>query len=224
MPITRQFLDWNKPALPAAADWLISRYASGDELDLSKVVLVFPGRRAARRMLELLVQRGGSKWPAMIPPRMVTFNQFPELLYPQKFQLADDLTQDVFVQLFRRLDQFRGESSFSTWVHRVALTVSLNAMRKVKRFRTRETEIDEAFHHENEADDAEPDFRERLNAAIDALPDGCRVALVMHTIEGYSHAEIGEMLGIAEGTSKARVFDARARLKKMLAPFLKERA
>ena len=93
MPITRQFLDWNKPALTAAADWLISRYAAGDELDLSKVILVFPGRRAARRMLELLVQRGGSKWPAMIPPRMVTFNRFPELLYPQKLQLADDLTQ-----------------------------------------------------------------------------------------------------------------------------------
>jgi len=137
--------------------------------------------------------------------------------------LADDLTQDVFVQLFRRLDQFRGESSFGTWVHRVALTVSLNAMRKVKRFRTRETEIDEALHHEGAEDDVEPDFREKLNAAIDALPEGCRVALVMHTIEGYSHAEIGEMLGIAEGTSKARVFDARARLKKSLASFLKER-
>jgi RNA polymerase sigma-70 factor (ECF subfamily) len=138
--------------------------------------------------------------------------------------VADDLTQDVFVQLFRRLDQFRGESSFSTWVHRVALTVSLNAMRKVKRFRTRETEIDEAFHHEASEGDIEPDMRDRLNAAIDALPDGIRAALVMHTIEGYSHAEIGEMLGIAEGTSKARVFDARARLKKALAPFLKERA
>lgn len=137
--------------------------------------------------------------------------------------LADDLTQDVFVQLFRRLDQFRGESSFGTWVHRVALTVSLNAMRKVKRFRTRETEIDEAFHHESVDGEIEPDLRDRLSAAIDALPDGIRAALVMHTIEGYSHAEIGEALGIAEGTSKARVFDARARLKKALAPFLKER-
>jgi RNA polymerase sigma-70 factor (ECF subfamily) len=138
--------------------------------------------------------------------------------------LAEDLTQDVFVQLFRRLDQFRGESSFGTWVHRVALTVSLNAMRKVKRFRTRETGIDEALHHEQANGEIEPDFRERLNAAIDALPDGIRAALVMHTIEGYSHAEIGEALGIAEGTSKARVFDARARLKKTLAPFLNERA
>lgn len=137
--------------------------------------------------------------------------------------LAEDLTQDVFVQVFRRLDQFRGESSFGTWLHRVALTVSLNAMRKVKRFRQRETELDEAFHHEAESGEIEHDLRDKLTAAIDALPEGCRVALVMHTIEGYSHAEIGEMLGIAEGTSKARVFDARARLKKSMALYLKER-
>ncbi|MEZ6033931.1 MAG: PD-(D/E)XK nuclease family protein [Planctomycetaceae bacterium] len=93
MEIKRHFLDWNKPALTAAADYLIGRYAFGDQLDLSKVILVFPGRRAARRMLELLVQRGGSKWPALVPPRMVTFQQFPELLYPQQQKLADDLTQ-----------------------------------------------------------------------------------------------------------------------------------
>lgn len=93
MPITRHFLDWNEPALTAAADYLIRRYASGDQLDLSKAILVFPGRRAARRMLELLVQRGGSKWPALVPPRIVTFAQFPELLYPQQQKLADDLTQ-----------------------------------------------------------------------------------------------------------------------------------
>ena len=93
MAITRHFLDWNKPALTEAADYLINRYANSDQLDLSKVILVFPGRRASRRMLELLVQRGGSKWPAMLPPRMVTFGQFPELLYPQRQKLADDLTQ-----------------------------------------------------------------------------------------------------------------------------------
>jgi RNA polymerase sigma-70 factor (ECF subfamily) len=137
--------------------------------------------------------------------------------------LAQDLTQDVFVQVFRRLDQFRGESSFGTWLHRVALTVSLNAMRKVKRFRQRETELDDAFHHETESGEMEPDLRDRLTAAIDALPEASRVALVLHTIEGYSHKEIGEMLGIAEGTSKARVFDARARLKEMLGPHLKDR-
>jgi hypothetical protein len=93
MAITRHFLDWEKPALTAAADYLIRRYAHGDQLDMSKVILVFPGRRASRRMLELLVQRGGGKWPALIPPRMVTFTRFPEMLYPQKQKLADDLTQ-----------------------------------------------------------------------------------------------------------------------------------
>ena len=133
---------------------------------------------------------------------------------------ADDLTQDVFVQVFRRLDQFRGDSAFGTWVHRVALTVSLNAMRKVKKFRQRETDLDEAFHHEHDTGELEPDLRDRLREAIDALPEGSRVALVMHTIEGFSHKEIGEALGIAEGTSKARVFDARARLKKALAPHM----
>ncbi len=93
MSITRHFVDWNKPALTEAADYLIRRYADADHLDMSQVILVLPGRRAARRMLELLVQRGGSKWPALVPPRMVTFNQFPELLYPQQQKLADDLTQ-----------------------------------------------------------------------------------------------------------------------------------
>ena len=134
--------------------------------------------------------------------------------------LAEDLTQDVFIQVFRTLGQFRGDSAFSTWVHRVALTVSLNAMRKVKRFRQRETVLEEASHHEHADAALDPDLRDRLNQAIDALPEGLRVALVMHTMEGYSHAEIGKALGIAEGTSKARVFEARAKLRKALAEFL----
>jgi len=137
--------------------------------------------------------------------------------------LADDLTQEVFVKVFRSLGQFRGDSAFSTWVHRIAVTVSLNAMRKVKRLRERETDLDEAHQHEFEPDAIDPDLRARLAAAIEALPDGVRIALVMHAIEGYTHAEIGHALGIAEGTSKAKVFDARARLKKALGDFLEER-
>ena len=93
MTIERVFLDWTAPALPAAADYLIQRYVSGDQLDLSGVVLVFPGRRAARRMLELLVQKAADQWPDLVPPTMVTFDRFPEMLYPQQLQLADDLTQ-----------------------------------------------------------------------------------------------------------------------------------
>lgn len=93
MTIDRVFLDWHQPALPAAANYLIDHYVDGDVLDLSRGLLVFSGRRAARRMLEILVQKTADRWPGMIPPSMVTFHEFPEQLYPQKRTLADDLTQ-----------------------------------------------------------------------------------------------------------------------------------
>ncbi|MCA9037251.1 MAG: PD-(D/E)XK nuclease family protein [Planctomycetaceae bacterium] len=93
MPIQREFLDWSQPALPSAADYLIQRYSDGDSLDLSNVILVFPGRRAGRRMLELLVEKATLRWPDLLPPVMVTFDRFPEMLYTQKLGLADKLTQ-----------------------------------------------------------------------------------------------------------------------------------
>ncbi len=136
--------------------------------------------------------------------------------------LATDLTQDVFVRVFRQLGQFRGESAFTTWLHRVAVTTCLNTLRKVKRFRSREVEIDHAAaHHVGEAD-RDPLLHAALTRAIDELPEGLRIALVMHAIEGYTHGEIAAALGIAEGTSKSRVFEARAKLREMLADHGKE--
>jgi RNA polymerase sigma-70 factor, ECF subfamily len=138
--------------------------------------------------------------------------------------LAAELTQDVFVQLFRALDQFRGESAFTTWLHRVATTTCLNAMRRVKRLRSRELDLD-AFHHlaaPGGHQGLPPDVRQAVGEAIDALPSKLRIALVMHALEGYTHAEIGTALGVAEGTSKARVSEARARLRSMLAPHLED--
>lgn len=93
MPITRHFINWNQPVLPATADYVIDRYATSDELNLQNLVLVFTGRRASRRMLELLVEKAADRWPAFLPPRMVTFQYFPEMLYPQQKKAADDLTQ-----------------------------------------------------------------------------------------------------------------------------------
>ncbi len=93
MAIDRYFLGWDQPALPLVADYLVQRYASTNQLNLAGVILVFPGRRAAHRMLELLVDHAAARYPEMIPPRMVTFSHFPELLYLQKKKLADDLTQ-----------------------------------------------------------------------------------------------------------------------------------
>ena len=138
-------------------------------------------------------------------------------------ELANDLTQDTFVRVFRQLGQFRGESAFSTWVHRVAVSVMLNARNRFKRHQE-ETTLDD--HPLFAADDPhlriDPDLRDRMHAAIDALPDGLRLALLMHAFEGYTHAEIGAALGIAEGTSKTRVFDARNLVRAALADFVKD--
>jgi RNA polymerase sigma-70 factor (ECF subfamily) len=135
-------------------------------------------------------------------------------------ELAHDLTQDAFVRAFSQLGTFRGDSAFGTWLHRIAVTVALNAMRKVRRLRDRERPLDDSSElHAAPDNHADPDLRARLRAAIDALPDPLRHAFVFYHVEGYTHNEIGSMLGIAEGTSKARVFEARARLRDALADF-----
>jgi RNA polymerase sigma-70 factor (ECF subfamily) len=136
--------------------------------------------------------------------------------------LAGDLTQDVFVKVFRQLAQFRGDSAFTTWLHRVTVTTCLNTLRKVKRFRTREVAIDHAAERWTGEPERDPLLHAALSSAIDALPDGLRIALVMHAIEGYTHLEIAAALGIAEGTSKSRVSEARAKLRETLAIHGKE--
>ena len=136
--------------------------------------------------------------------------------------LAADLTQDVFVRVFRQLQQFRGESAFTTWLHRVAVTTCIDTLRKVKRFRRREVDLEHADDRRVGSIERDPVLDAALSAAMDALPEGLRIALVMHAIEGYTHGEIAAALGIAEGTSKSRVFEARAKLREMLANHGKE--
>jgi RNA polymerase sigma-70 factor (ECF subfamily) len=137
--------------------------------------------------------------------------------------LAADLTQDVFVRAFRELGKFRGESAFGTWLHRVAVTTCLNGLRKVKRLRTREVTLELAEGEAHEAAAVSPEVQEAVAAAIEALPESLRIVLVMYSLEGYSHAEIAGALGIAEGTSRSRVFEARAQLKTRLAKHLEDR-
>ena len=136
--------------------------------------------------------------------------------------LAQDFTQDAFIRAFGRLAEFRGESAFSTWLHTIATSTILNGLRKVKRFHGREAELDEAAHVGHSARRAEPDLKQRLRAAIDALPEGYRTVFLMHDVEGYTHEEIGAALGIASGTSKAQLFRARAKLRLALADFAGE--
>jgi len=133
--------------------------------------------------------------------------------------LAKELTQDTFIRAFGKLDGFRGEAAFSTWIHRIAVTVTMNGMRKVKRFRAREADLEEAAGISIAEPSAEPDLRDRLAGAIDALPEVLRVTLVMHDVEGFTHGEISEILGVPDGTCKSRLATARARLRTALADF-----
>jgi RNA polymerase sigma-70 factor, ECF subfamily len=140
-------------------------------------------------------------------------------------ELARDFTQETFIRAFDRLRDFRAESSLSTWLHTIGMSVTLNGLRKVKRFRTRETVLDEEIAQglpAGGARAAEPDLKERLRRAIDALPDGYRTVFVMHDVEGYTHEEIGTALGIQSGTSKAQLFRARGKLREALADFAGE--
>lgn len=128
---------------------------------------------------------------------------------------ADELTQDVFVRVWQKLGTFRGESSFSTWLHRLAVNVV------IERFRTENTrrqrmhdgeEIFDTLSGPSQSRDLPMDFE----AALEKLPDGAREIFVLHDVEGYKHHEIGSLLGISAGTSKAQLHRARMILRRHL--------
>ena len=136
--------------------------------------------------------------------------------------LARDFTQDTFIRAFERLGEFRGGSQFSTWLHAVATSVALNGLRKIKRLRSRETSLEDGMDAATPTREAEPDLKRRLAAAVDALPEGYRTVFVMHDVEGFTHEEIGQALGIEAGTSKGQLSRARAKLRTALAEFAGE--
>ena len=136
--------------------------------------------------------------------------------------LAQDITQDTFIRAFDRIQDFRGESTFSTWLHAIGNSVALNTLRKVKRFRARETGLEEARLLGEVRRAAEPDLKDRLRTAIDDLPDRYRLVFVMHDVEGFKHREIAQTLGMQVGTSKAQLSRARAKLRESLAEFDQE--
>jgi RNA polymerase sigma-70 factor (ECF subfamily) len=133
--------------------------------------------------------------------------------------LAADITQETFIRAFDRLDQYRGDSALSTWLHSIGVSVALNTMRKVKRFPGRTQPIEAAAGVAAASTALAPDLRDRLHAAIAALSEKLKPVFVMH-VEGYTHEEIAGALSIPVGTSKARLFDARAKLRAALAVFV----
>lgn len=124
--------------------------------------------------------------------------------------LAEDLLQEAFVRAWQKLDGFRGEARFATWMHRLAVNVALSDRRIRVRRLERETALDgEAERTATGARDVYEDRRMDLEQAIAKLPERARTVLVLFDIEGYSHAEIAEISGMAVGSSKAQLHRAR---------------
>lgn len=132
--------------------------------------------------------------------------------------LAEELTQDVFVRVWEKLALYRGESAFSTWVHRLAVNVVLNQRKGANRDRQRfedEAEGDmDSYTHPR--DDRGPGNKMDLEAAIATLPPRARRVFVLHDVEGFRHEEIAAELGITSGGSKAQLFRARRLLQERL--------
>ena len=130
--------------------------------------------------------------------------------------LAEDATQDTFIRVFDRLDDYRGDGPFGGWVHRVATTVVLGHLRRRKRVRTWEQSDDELVAAAGTAPADDPILRRRLDRAVADLDDSHRLVFVMHDMEGYTHREIAAAMGTPVGTAKARLSRARARLRALL--------
>ncbi len=127
---------------------------------------------------------------------------------------AEDCTQDTFIQAWSKLNKFRGESAFSTWLHRVAVNTVLGRMRKSRREQDRIRAVTEVSQTPQTIGDSSG-LRD-LEQAIDELPSGARHVFVLHAVYGYSHDETSGMLGIAAGTSKAQLHRARRLLAQQL--------
>ena len=144
---------------------------------------------------------------------------------------AEDLTQEAFLQLYRKIATFRGESAFSTWLHRLAVNVVLMRLRKkglsvVPLEETTETE-EETPKKDLGAEDARLAAsidRLQLQRAIERLPPGYRSIFVLHDVEGYEHNEIAEIVGCSIGNSKSQLHKARLKLREFLKTSRAEKA
>lgn len=145
---------------------------------------------------------------------------------------AEDLTQEAFLQLYRKIASFRGESAFSTWLHRLAVNVVLMRLRKKG---LPQVSLEETLEPQQE-DGPRKDIGTRdnvlagsidrisLERAIERLPPGYRMVFVLHDIEGYEHNEIAEMLGCSIGNSKSQLHKARMKLRDLLKTSRAEKA
>jgi len=146
---------------------------------------------------------------------------------------AEDLTQEAFLQLFRKISSFRGESAFSTWLHRLSVNVVLMKLRKK---RMPETSLEEVTEPDEESGGPRRDFgtadlqltgsvdRVHLQRAVEQLPPGYKAIFVLHDVQGYEHNEIAGIMGCSIGNSKSQLHKARMRLRELLHETLRSEA
>ena len=145
---------------------------------------------------------------------------------------AEDLTQEAFLQLYRKIATFRGESAFSTWLHRLSVNVVLMHLRKrglpeVSLEESLEPQQEEGPRKDIGARDqvlAGSVDRVNLERAVESLPPGYRIVFVLHDVEGYEHNEIAQMMGCSIGNSKSQLHKARMKLRDLLRTTKAERA
>ncbi|HEX4936960.1 MAG TPA: sigma-70 family RNA polymerase sigma factor [Gemmatimonadaceae bacterium] len=128
---------------------------------------------------------------------------------------AVDIAQEVWIQIFKALPTYRGDSQFGTWAHRIAVNRTLNALRRTRRLAKLETDIDEETASVDHGSDRAL-LAQSIEEAAARLAPGARTVFLMHDVEGYTHEEIAAELGITPGGSKSQLFKARARLRKLL--------
>jgi RNA polymerase sigma-70 factor (ECF subfamily) len=147
------------------------------------------------------------------------------------FATAEDLTQESFLQVFRKIGTFRGEAPFSTWLHRVSVNVALVWLRRkglpvIALDEASERDEGSAVRKEQGARDERLTGsidRLELKRAVDALPPGYRTIFLLHDIEGYEHSEIAEIVGCTIGNSKSQLHKARIKLRELLRSVRAER-
>lgn len=128
--------------------------------------------------------------------------------------MAEDLAQEAFVMAWRKLDSFRGDSAFGSWLYRIATNTVLSYLRKQKPFKN-SLDIDDVAEQREHRDLG---LQMSLDQAIGELPDGARAVFVLYSLEGHTHDEIADLLGIAQGSSKAQLHRARQLLQAKLGP------
>ncbi len=122
--------------------------------------------------------------------------------------LADDLTQEVFIRAWEKLSTFRGDASFNTWIHRLAVNLILSRRETIRRRQKRQVSSEGVLESVASRGQS-PGLSVDLESALTNLPDGARKVFVLYDVEGYSHDEIAGMMGITSGTSKSQLHRAR---------------